>query len=74
MDFVYLVHHTYEVDLNEEPKLIGIYSTREKAEQVIEMYKKKIGFRDYLDGFYIISYEVDRNHWQEGFLTIDYKS
>lgn len=69
--FVYLVEHSYEVGEDgayDEIKFIGVYSTREKAEQVVEKYKKLPGFRDYLEGFHIGKHEIDKDNWNEGFI------
>lgn len=70
MASVFLLQHSYEVNEYEETKLIGIYSTREKAEETVRQYKTLPGFRDYPDDcFYIDEYQIDKNHWQEGFLS-----
>jgi hypothetical protein len=67
---VFLLLHSYERDDCEETKTIGIYSTNEKAQNVIEKYKKLSGFKDYPDCFYIAEYEIDKDHWEEGFITL----
>lgn len=70
MRTVFLLQHSYEVDGCDETKLIGIYSTREKAEAVVSKYKTLAGFRDYPDDcFYVDEYEIDKNHWEEGFIS-----
>ncbi|GGG70308.1 DUF7336 domain-containing protein [Paenibacillus radicis (ex Gao et al. 2016)] len=51
-----------------ETKLIGVYSSKEIAESVVERYKRLPGFKDYLDSFYISEYEIDKDHWTEGFI------
>lgn len=68
MDIVYLVEHSYEIGEFDEIKHIGIYSTKEKAEEVVEKYKLLPGFKNYTDGFYISECELDKNHWEEGFI------
>jgi len=71
---VYILQHSYEVGDDgqyDETKLIGVYSTREKAEQVIERYRMLPGFRDYPIGcFHIAKYEIDKDHWSEGFIKL----
>lgn len=67
---VFLVQHSYEIGEFEETKIIGIYSTREKAEIVIEQYKCIQGFKDYPDRFYVSEYKIDKNHWEDGFVTL----
>ena len=67
MKSVFIVQHSYEYDECEETKTIGIYSTKEKAEKVIEKYKGLPGFKHYLDYFFIDEYVIDEDHWKEGF-------
>jgi len=76
MDKVYLLQHSYEVIYEgasfDETKLIGIYSSREKAEEVVERYKKITGFNKYPSScFYIADYELDQDNWTEGFVGSD---
>jgi hypothetical protein len=71
MKTVFLVQHSYEVGEDggyDETKLIGIYSSLEIAESVVERYKTLQGFRDDLDAFYIDEYEIDKDYWNEGFV------
>ncbi len=58
----------YEDELEERE--IGLYSTREKAEEAILRLKDKPGFRKYPDGFRISTWPVDRDSWEEGFLSM----
>lgn len=63
---VYYLSHSILV---EEPDIydtnsIGFYSTKEKAEQVIEEYKKLPGFKDYPDCFEIEEMEVDFDDYE----------
>jgi len=68
---VYLLQHSYEVNGIEETKLIGIFRTKEKAIKIIEYYKTLPGFEDYQNDFYVDEYEIDKNHWDEGFIKSD---
>lgn len=71
MKTVFLVEHSYEVGDHgeyDEIKLIGVYSSRVKAEAIVEKYKNLPGFRDYLDGFHINEHEIDKDNWTEGFI------
>ena len=52
----------------EETKIIGVYSSREKAVQIIEKYKKLPGFKEYPNAFCIDEYEMDKDYWNEGFI------
>jgi hypothetical protein len=50
--------------------LIGVYSDEKEAKQAIERVKDKPGFRDYPDGFLLDCYEVNEDHWQDGFVSL----
>jgi hypothetical protein len=68
---VFLVEHTHVLDDGEESvKTIGIYSTREKAEQAIERLRLRPGFCDAPDGFVIDLYWVDQDGWEGGYVTL----
>ncbi|MBO0453183.1 DUF7336 domain-containing protein [Candidatus Enterococcus murrayae] len=72
---VYLLQHSYEYEIDqnikiEETKIIGIYGTESKAKQVKKSFMTKKGFNRFPeDCFYIDEYEIDRDHWTEGFIT-----
>lgn len=74
---VYLLQHNYEYEICEdvktnETKIIGIYGSEEKAEEVKEQLRSKKGFNIFSeDCFYIDEYELDQNNWTEGFSTWD---
>jgi hypothetical protein len=67
---VYLLQHSYVLNEADETKIIGIYSSREKAEMIVEYYKVKPGFSEHKDDFFIDEYIVDENNWEDGFVTI----
>lgn len=48
-------------------KAIGIYSSKEKGMEAIERSVKLEGFCDYPDDFHLVEYELDMDHWTEGF-------
>jgi hypothetical protein len=62
-----LLHVRQDGPDDEDIKAIGIYTTKEKAEKTIEKFKKLPGFKDYPDSFYIPEFELDKDHWTEGF-------
>ena len=72
---VYLLQHMYEYGDNlqhEEIKTIGIYSSRQKAEKVVDIYQDLPGFSTRgVECFYIDEYEIDQDHWSEGFFSAD---
>ena len=48
--------------------LIGIYRTERDANEAVERLRSKAGFVDFPDGFKIVSYELNMDHWTEGFV------
>ncbi len=64
---VYLVQHVRDPDGDEDVKVIGIYSTRDAAQQAVDRTVKLPGFRDHPDGFDIDEYTVDADYWKSGF-------
>ncbi|WP_019553479.1 DUF7336 domain-containing protein [Propionispira raffinosivorans] len=75
MGAVYILQHSYEVGEDgqfDEIKMIGVYSSRESAEKTIARYKMLSGFKDYpISCFYISKYEIDKDHWTDGFIKTD---
>lgn len=72
MKNVYLLWHTHiDEDLQggEDTKLIGVYSSEEKATGVVEYYKTKPGFNGQPENFEIVRYDLDKDEWTEGFFT-----
>lgn len=70
MDSVFLLWYVRAPDTAEEDELfIGAYSTEEAAKAAIERLKGKSGFVDAPDGFQIRPYEINRDHWTEGFIV-----
>ena len=71
MNSVYLVQHVHTIDEDEENvKTIGIYSTRQIAQEAIARISLQEGFRDALDGFHVDKYKLDEDNWSEGYVTI----
>jgi hypothetical protein len=64
---LYLVEHDIKVGTFFEGKMIGITSTKEKAEKIIKEYKKKTGFKKYKNGFRIKRMELDKSYHGKGF-------
>ena len=62
---VYLLEHIYELEGHDEVRTLGIYSSKEKAEEAILYYKKLSGFKNLLDGFNIDEYEINERCWTE---------
>lgn len=70
---VFLLWHSHgpdPCDNDQNAKLLGVYSTRSRAEDRITRSASIPGFREYPDGFIIDEYEVDVDTWVEGFVEI----
>ncbi len=73
MTIVYHLWHEYVMENGEdEVKELGLYSSRENAQEAITRYWSLPGFRDHPDGFKIYESELDRDGaWTEGFVRGD---
>ena len=70
MNSVFLLWYVRAPDsADEDELLIGVYSTEEQARGAIERLKSKPGFVKSRDGFQIHPYEINRDHWTEGFVS-----
>lgn len=70
MTQVYLLQHVHEIGDEElDVKFIGCYSSEEKARSAVTRLRNAPGFSDAPDGFTIDEYEVDKDHWVDGYVT-----
>ncbi len=70
MKEVYVLQHSHDLESEEaDIKLIGVYSTEEKAKKTITKLSSQPGFKDTPQGFHIDKYEINKDHWGEGFVT-----
>ena len=51
-------------------KVVGIYSSREMAENALERTRVLPGFAEEPQGFSIETYEIDKDHWPRGFVRL----
>ena len=70
MNSVFILWHSYDLDGCEETKLIGVYKTQDDAQAAINRLKKQSGFCDRPDDFHIDKYEIGKDHWTEGYITM----
>jgi len=63
-DSVYLLWH---IDAEGDEKLIGAYEKHSKASAAIERLKNKPGFKEQGGAFEIVAYELNKDHWTDGF-------
>ena len=67
---VFVLQHVHErEDGAEDVKFIGVYSSREKAEEAAPRLARLPGFADAPDGFHVDEYRVDQDQWAEGYVT-----
>jgi hypothetical protein len=72
MDHVYLLHHIRKDDTYmDDAKLIGVYSSQTTADEAVNRLRYQPGFVDYPEGFHIEKYELNKDHWVEGFISSD---
>ena len=68
---VFLLQHVHPLtDGDEDIKVIGIYSSADKAQQAIARLSRLPGFSGAARGFHIDAYELDEDGWREGFVTM----
>ena len=71
MTTVYILHHVMrEFEDDEDVKLIGVYSSDENAQSAIKRVGEQPGFSENLSGFQISHYELNKDQWREGFVTV----
>lgn len=70
MTHVYVVQHVHEApDGEEDTKFIGVYSSEEAARAAVARLSSQPGFREHREGFVVTPYELDKDHWTEGFIS-----
>ncbi len=68
---VYVLQHVHDLgDGEEDVKMIGVYSTHEQAELAVERVRLQPGFCDAPDAFCIDLYPLDKDNWEEGYITV----
>jgi hypothetical protein len=72
MTHVYVLQHVHGVPNGEEDvKLIGVYVTEADAQAAVSRLSQQPGFQDHPEGFHISRYELNKDHWTEGFIGWD---
>jgi hypothetical protein len=70
---VFLLWHVHEFeDQDDDEKLLGVFSSEDKAKESIVFYSSQPGFIEHPDGFIIVKYAIDELEWKEGFHTINH--
>lgn len=71
MATIFALWHMHQDDDGcDHEMMLGVFSTKENAQNAITSLKDQPGFRDYPDGFEIHEYPVDRVEMREGFITV----
>lgn len=60
----------WDEQLGDDLKILGAYSSEQKAEERIRHARLLPGFRDEPDCFSVNHYTVDEDHWIDGFVTV----
>lgn len=75
----FILWHSHEEEddygIHDEVKILGVFSTLEKANESIDVYKDKEGFKDFpLDCFVVEEWNIDvpNPSWVEGFVSVRY--
>ena len=69
MDRVFILWYVVAPDAEDEKELlIGVYRTDEDAKAAIERLKDQPGFRDAPQGFQIVPYGLNQDHWTQGYV------
>jgi homoserine kinase type II len=68
--YVYLLWHIHDLgDGETSEKLLGVYSTEERANARIAVATTLPGFREASTGFEVARYKIDFDEWGEGYIT-----
>ncbi len=62
-----LQHVAREGQDDEDVKFIGAYTSRESAAAAVGRLRRQPGFSEFPEGFNVDEYELDKDHWTEGF-------
>ncbi|GGG98203.1 hypothetical protein [Silvibacterium dinghuense] len=72
VDVVFLLWYVRLWDEGEDTELlVGVYSSEANARAAIERLKGQPGFRQYVQGFQVHPYSLDRDSWTEGYARMD---
>lgn len=59
------------MDIKDAEILIGVYSSEEDARAAAKRLRAKPGFVEFPQGFQIAPYEIDQDHWVDGFKFVE---
>jgi hypothetical protein len=68
---VYVLTHTHDLgDDHEDVKMIGVYESEATARIAISRLGTQPGFSTSPEGFHIDCYELNKDEWTQGFVTV----
>jgi hypothetical protein len=68
---VFVVQHVHAVDEDrDDMKMIGVYASEASARAAVERLSVQPGFCEAPDGFHVERYELDQDHWADGFVAM----
>ena len=68
---IWILRHLHALKSGDESaKLIGVYSSEEKARAAQKRAANLPGFCDFPDAFEIDNYTLDRDNWTSGYVTV----
>ncbi|HKW62127.1 MAG TPA: hypothetical protein VJN89_06250 [Candidatus Acidoferrum sp.] len=72
LETVFLLWHVHKFrdSKDTDEKLIGVYKTEEDARAAITRLANKPGFHEAPAGFQISQYELNKDHWTEGYKVL----
>ena len=70
MSSVFLVWHSHSRFGETDDKLIGVYNSTEDAAAAVARLSTQPGFKEYPNEFEVVEYEIGKDHWTEGFVTV----
>ncbi len=71
MPKVYVLQHERDTEDGADTKLVGIYGSEEQAKEALERARERPGFIDHQGGFSIDGYELGRDQWESGFVSVE---
>ena len=57
----------YHRNERNDDKLLGFFSTKEKALKIVDRYREMKGFRDFPEGFKIRTMIIGKDYYTKGF-------
>ena len=69
IETVYLLWHTHQIGGADHEKLIGVYSAEGLAADAKSRMLQLPGFRECPNGFEIVPAVLNKDSWEEGYVT-----